>query len=359
MKSSINISKCTKLPPVKCEGNPKFGTQLAPHYLRVDIVDGEPHDAAILQYGPTNLGPAASVLHYGQSIFEGMKAYRQKDGSVGIFRMDLHSQRFQKSAEKMAMVSFSPELFEFCLKAYVDFESESVPSAEDTSLYLRPLLFANDEVIKLGPGKRFTFLIMSSLAGRYFTDGEIKPAKVLVNKEFVRAFPGGTGEAKTAGNYAASLAPQAHAMKLGADQVLYLDAREHKYIDELGGMNFFVIKGNELITPKLNGAILNGVTRRSILELAPAFGLNPKEEPIEFEKLMSEIESGKIDEVFACGTAVTVCPLGQFMIQENSNDSIRLVELKSDFSKTKSILNRLSQIQRGVEPAPGDWIFKV
>jgi branched-chain amino acid aminotransferase len=297
-------------------------------------------------------------LHYGQSIFEGMKAYKQKDGSVAAFRVDLHAARFKKSAEKMAMSSLPEDVFTKCVMEFVKFEQESVPGEPDHSLYLRPLLFAKDEIVKLGPGTKYTFYVMGTIAGKYFAASGITPAKVLVNKQYVRAFPGGTGEAKTAGNYAASLSPQAHAISLGCDQVLYLDANQHDNIDELGGMNFFMIRGKDLVTPALSGAILNGVTRRSILEMATTWGLNPKEETISFTQLVDDIRSGKVTECFACGTAAVVHPIGTFVVEEKVGGERFEVQLPKEFPLGIKILDTLQQVQRGQLPAPGNWIFK-
>lgn len=357
MAHTVKISKCDPLPKVQYAPNPKFGTVFAPHLLRMTYsFDTQNFEAEIVPFQSEMMSPATLVLHYGQSIFEGMKAYRQADGSVGIFRADLHAKRFYESAVKMGMAPLPEDIFVKCLVEYVNFGKDSVPSEPDHALYLRPLLFARDELVKLGPSKKYTFYIMSTIAGKYFGAG-IVPAKVLVNKSFIRAFPGGTGEAKTAGNYAASLYPQSVAMSLGCDQVLYLDAENHKNIDELGGMNFFMVKDNTLVTPKLTGAILNGVTRRSILELAPQLGFKAVEETISFDQLISDIKTGKVKECFACGTAATVHPIGAFFIQNNINSAAEKIELSPDFPIALKVLDLLSKVQRGQAAAPGKWLF--
>lgn len=359
MGNTVTIKKCNKLPKIDCPSNPKFGTIFSPHLLRLDFTaDTTEFHAEITPFQSEMMSPATLVLHYGQSIFEGMKAYRQRDGSVAVFRADLHAKRFYKSATTMAMAPLPEDVFMKCLLEYVNFEQDSVPSEADHSLYLRPLLFARDEIVKLGPSKKYTFYIMATMAGRYFSTGGITPAKVLVNKAAIRAFPGGTGEAKTAGNYAASLLPHSHAIKLGCDQVLYLDAVSHDNIDELGGMNFFMVRDNELITPALTGAILNGVTRRSILELASTFGLKPKEEPISFSQLTKDIKAGKVKECFACGTAATVHPIGSFIVQNNATAPTETVNLSPEFPVALRVLETISGVQRGQIRAPGEWLFK-
>ncbi|HEX4922785.1 MAG TPA: aminotransferase class IV, partial [Bdellovibrionales bacterium] len=224
----------------------------------------------------------------------------------------------------------------------------------------RPLMFAADKKVKVDRSKVYDFYILGLIAGSYFPGGAMKGAKVLVNREFVRAFPGGLGEAKTAANYAASLWPQAQAEKLGCDQVLYLDALKHDYIDELGGMNFFMVRNGRLITPSLNGAILNGVTRRSILEIAPQLKLEAREEKISFSELKAGIESGAVTEAFACGTAAVVSPLGEIVYQESLQQSApQSLKLPAQFPVATKISELLKAIQRGAAPAPGDWLLRV
>jgi branched-chain amino acid aminotransferase len=230
----VKITKCSKRPKTTYPLNPRFGTIFGPHYLRMNFTrdHGSEFQAEILPYEKELFAPGASILHYGQSIFEGLKVFRQKDGSIAAFRPDLHGIRFMKSARKLAMPPFGEDIFLQCLREYMHFEEESVPSEPDHSLYIRPLLIARDEIIKIGQSEAYTFYIMSSIAGNYFSGGPARAARVLVNREFIRAFPGGLGEVKTAANYAASLMPQSYAKdKHKCDQVLYLDAAKHDTID--------------------------------------------------------------------------------------------------------------------------------
>jgi branched-chain amino acid aminotransferase len=347
-------------PKVEYSPNPKFGTIFTPHMLHMKISGDKVTDveAEIVPFASEMFSPATLVFHYGQSVFEGLKAFRQKDGGVAIFRADLHAKRFAKSCERMAMPAFPEELFLDCVREFVAFEKDSVPSEAEHSLYLRPLMIARDAMVKVGRGKTYSFYVLGAIAGSYF-QGAVKGAKVLVNRQFVRAFPGGLGEAKTAANYAASLWPQTHAEKYGCDQVLYLDAIHHENIDELGGMNFFMVKNGALITPVLNGAILNGVTRRSILEIAAQLKLQASEEVISFTNLKRDIEAGAVTEVFACGTAAVVSPLGELLYQETLQATPQSLKLPSDFPIATKVGDLLKSIQRGSSPAPGNWLLKV
>ena len=359
----LEVQKCPKRPKVEYKPNPKFGTIFAPHYLSLDLQLGQNSSfrAEIKPYGSDNLEPGTAALHYGQTIFEGMKAFAQKDGSVAIFRPDLHATRFKLSARRMSMAELPEEIFIEALKQYVDFERESVPTEKDHALYLRPLLIASDNVIKVGTSQRYRFYIMSTIAGNYFGGGgQIKPARVMVNRNFVRAYPGGMGEAKTAANYAASIYPQKFAAGFNCDQVLFLDSNQHEYIDELGGMNFFAVRGQTLVTPELNGCILKGVTRTSILEIAKNLGLKVSEEKMSFSSLRESIEKGETRELFACGTAAVVSPIGELVYMKDMNSEPEIIRPQGQHEISLQLLDYYSKIQRGFEKAPNEnWLLKV
>lgn len=358
----LEIKKCSKRPPVQYGPHPKFGTTFAPHMLKMSLTLGgqSKYQAEILPYQAEPMLPGTSVLHYGQSIFEGMKAFKQADGSIGIFRPDLHAKRFKASAHRMVMAEMPEEIFVQTLKEYVDFERESVPGEKDHALYLRPVLLATDNQIKMGASKNYSYYVMSTVVGNYFgAEGAMKPARVLVNRQFVRAYPGGMGEAKTASNYAAGVLPGKIATSKECDQVLYLDAVHHDFIDELGGMNFFAIQRNKLVTPELNGCILRGVTRQSLLEIAPRLGLEPVEKKMSFTELIKSIESGETTEMFACGTAAVVQPIGEFLFTETVEGTPRSIKPAGAPKVALQLLDMLTKIQRGAEKAPGDWIVKV
>lgn len=355
----IPIKTCTKRPATEYSPNPRFGTVYSPHMLKMslqaDQTDG--FEAEIVPYDPEPFRPSLVSLHYGQSVFEGMKTFRQKDGSVATFRADLHAKRFMESCQKMSLPVMGEEVFLQCLKAFQDFEEPNVPNEEDHALYIRPFMFGSDEVIKVGRSASYLFYILGAIAGPYFHGG-IRPARVLVTRHFVRAFPGGLGEIKTAANYAASLGPQTYGEQFKCDQVLYLDAYNHDFVDELGGMNFFMVKNGELVTPALNGCILNGVTRRSIIHLAPSLGLKAREEKISFTEVLSGIKDGSVTEVFACGTAAVVHPIGEFVVQDKPGDEIREVQLPKDNPIATQVLATIKDAQRGKIDVPSNWLFK-
>jgi branched-chain amino acid aminotransferase len=362
-KCGMKIKKCEPLPAVKYSPHPKFGTIFGPHILRIDfnaedLQSGRDLEAEITPFEGETFSPGTSVLHYGQSVFEGLKVFRQKDGTVAAFRADLHAQRFVKSAQRLAMPALPEKVFLEGLRAYMEMEKDSVPAEPDHALYIRPLMIARDEIIKIGKSKKYTFYIMSAIAGSYFPGGVTRGAHVLVNRSFVRAFPGGLGEVKTAGNYAASLMPQSYAETYNCDQVLYLDGAKHEFVDELGGMNFFVVRNNELITPNLNGCILNGVTRRSILELAPTLGHVAKEQPISFTEVLKDIATGRITEAFACGTAAVIHPIGEFVVQDKTDAPATTVKLPTAHPVAMKFLETIQGVQRGAIKAPGDWLFR-
>jgi branched-chain amino acid aminotransferase len=360
-RERVKIKKCSPRPPMEKVQNPKFGALFAPHMLKMEI-RGDDYSSPVAEikpYGAELLEPGSVVLHYGQSIFEGMKAFAQADKKVGVFRTDLHAKRFANSCRIMSMPVMPEDIFTECLMEYVKFERESVPEFADHALYLRPFMFGSDSKIKMGRSENYTFYIIASVAGSYFQGRGVSGAKVLVNRELIRAYPGGLGEAKTAANYAASLGPLAHAAKMGCDQILYLNAIGHDHIDELGGMNFFAVRNGQLVTPPLTGTILNGVTRKSILELAVGLGLKPVEEAISFSRLKEEIQSKKVSECFACGTAAVVQPIGEIVYQETTMSAPQSFQLPSDFSVAKVVLEKLKAIQRGEAEAPGRWIWTV
>ncbi|WP_392508495.1 branched-chain amino acid aminotransferase [Naumannella halotolerans] len=293
--------------------NPGFGTNFTDHMAKaVWTSDGGWGDAAIVPYGPIQLDPAAAVLHYAQEIFEGLKAYRHADGSIWLFRPDQNAQRLQRSAARLALPALSLEDFIGSITALVEVDQDWVPSGGETSLYLRPFMFASEAFLGVRPSKEVTYLLIASPAGAYFSGG-VKPVSIWITDTYSRAGRGGTGAAKCGGNYASSLLAQTEAASRGCDQVLFADSVEGKWLEELGGMNVYLVtNAGELITPELNGNILEGVTRDSILQLAADAGLTPVERKVSIEELLRGVGDGAIREVFACGTAAVVTPIGSF-----------------------------------------------
>ncbi|MCF4121805.1 branched-chain amino acid aminotransferase [Antribacter sp. KLBMP9083] len=291
---------------------PKFGTVFTDHMARITwrAADGWV-DRRVEPYGPLQLDPATAVLHYAQEIFEGLKAYKHADGSVWTFRPDANAARFARSAHRLALPALTVDDFVGSLAALVRTDVSWVPSGEDSSLYLRPFMYASEPFLGVRPSAEVEYLVIASPVGPYFAGG-VKPVSIWVAEDYHRAGPGGTGAAKCGGNYAASLLPQVEAQKNGFDQVCFLDAVEDKYLEELGGMNVFVVKADGSVhTPELTGSILEGVTRSSILQLVADRGHEVVERRIPLAELVKGLASGEVAEVFACGTAAVVTPVGR------------------------------------------------
>jgi branched-chain amino acid aminotransferase len=295
--------------------SPGFGRHFSDHMVTIEWTEGRGwHDAQLVPYGPVELDPATMSLHYGQEIFEGLKAYRRADGTVATFRPEMNARRFQRSARRLAMPELPEELFLAAIEALVEQDQAWVPGYDETSLYLRPFMFATEVGLGVKPASSYLFMLIASPAGAYFHGG-IKPVSVWLSTEYVRAAPGGTGEAKCAGNYAASLIAQAQAAAEGCDQVVWLDAAEHRWVEEMGGMNLYFVYGSgdsaRLVTPELTGALLPGVTRSSILQVAADLGIDAEEERISIDDWREGNADGSITEVFACGTAAVITPVGK------------------------------------------------
>jgi branched-chain amino acid aminotransferase len=271
---------------------------------------GEPH---LMPYGPISLDPATAVFHYGQEIFEGMKAYRQPDGSIALFRPTANAQRFINSARRLALPEMPVELFMETVEALVKQDGGWVPSKVGESLYIRPFMIATEVGLGVRPTNKATYLLIATPAGAYFDPS--KAVSVWISTEYVRAAQGGTGEAKCGGNYAASLVAQKAAAKEGCDQVVWIDAKERKWVEEMGGMNLYFVKGKgadaTVITPKLTGTLLPGITRDSILSVAVDLGYKVDEVMLSVDDWRDGVTSGEITEIFACGTAAVVSPVGQ------------------------------------------------
>ena len=271
---------------------------------------GEPH---LMPYGPISLDPATAVFHYGQEIFEGMKAYRQPDGSIALFRPTANAKRFINSARRLALPEMPVELFMETVEALVKQDGGWVPSRVGESLYIRPFMIATEVGLGVRPTNKATYLLIATPAGAYFDPS--KAVSVWISTEYVRAAQGGTGEAKCGGNYAASLVAQKAAAKEGCDQVVWIDAKERKWVEEMGGMNLYFVKGKgtdaTVITPKLTGTLLPGITRDSILSVAADLGYKVDEVMLSVDDWRDGVTSGEITEIFACGTAAVVSPVGQ------------------------------------------------
>ncbi|WP_417554030.1 branched-chain amino acid aminotransferase [Microbacterium sp.] len=330
--------------------NPGFGVHFTDHM--VDICWSEQggwHRPRVQPYGPITLDPAAAVLHYGQEIFEGIKAYRHADGSVHTFRPDRNAARLQRSARRLALPELPTEYFIQALRELIAVDGAWVPSEDDESLYLRPFMFAKEAFLGVRPAKKVAFYLIASPAGAYFSGG-VKPVRIWLSENYARAGKGGTGAAKTGGNYASSLLPQAEAYEQGCDQVVFLD--QQRNVEELGGMNVvFVFKDGRIVTPE-SASILEGITRDSILQLAEDRGLAVERRPISLDEWRAGVASGDIVEVFACGTAAVVTPIGA-LVGEGFEDAQPLGEL------ALSLREELTDIQYGRREDTHGWLLRL
>ncbi|MDT0277163.1 branched-chain amino acid aminotransferase [Blastococcus goldschmidtiae] len=316
------------------------------------------YDARLTQYGPLPMEPGTAALHYAQSIFEGLKAYAQPDGSVATFRPEANAARFARSADRLAMPQVPEESFLAAVDALVDADRDWVPTGPDQTLYLRPYMLASESFLGVRPANEYLFLVIASPAGAYFPRG-VHPVSVFVSEDYVRAAPGGTGDVKCAGNYAASLRPQQQASELGCDQVVYLDAVERRYIEELGGMNLFFVLGSgedaELVTPELSGTLLPGITRDSLMTVARELGHRVAERKVTLDEWRSGALDGSITESFACGTAAVITPVGQ--VKARTGDFT--VGDGSSGPLTMRLREALLDIQHGRVADTRGWLHRV
>lgn len=337
---------------------PGFGRVFTEHMIRVEFRDGAWQRGVLAERAPITLDPAASVLHYGQAIFEGYKAYGQPGGGVATFRSRENARRFARSAERLAMPKVPDELFLAAGEALIRQERDWVPSKLEESLYLRPFMISTDAALGVKPAKNYLFMILASPSGAYFAKG-LRPVTVWISEDYSRAAPGGTGAAKCAGNYAASLIAQAQALEQGCDQVVWTDACEHKYVEEMGGMNImFVLNEGDrprIITPKLTGTLLPGVTRESLLVLARDLGYDTEERLFSVEEWGDAVASGRMTEAFACGTAAVITPIGyvksrhgDWTITGNESGPVAL-----------ALRQRLLEVQHGLAPDRHGWMKQI
>lgn len=330
--------------------DPAFGTTFTDHM--VDIcwsVRGGWHRPRVQPYGPLSLDPAAAVLHYGQEIFEGIKAYRHADGSVWTFRPDQNGRRLQRSARRLALPELPVEYFIESLKALIAVDGAWVPSGADQSLYLRPFMFAKEAFLGVRPANKVGYYVIASPVGAYFKGGA-KPVSIWLSEDYARAGKGGTGAAKTGGNYAASLLPQAEAYEQGCDQVVFLD--QNRNVEELGGMNVvFVYKDGTIVTPQ-SDSILEGITRDSILQLAADRGHKIEGRAVSIDEWRSGVASGEIVEVFACGTAAVVAPIGVLKGRD-------FVDEQPLGPLAQSLRDELTDIQYGRRDDTHGWLVRL
>lgn len=313
------------------------------------------HDAQVEPYAPFSFDPATVVLHYAQLIFEGMKAYRRPDGNINLFRPWENMRRFNNSARRMAMATVDEEEHLAAIVRLIEIEHEWVPSQPDATLYIRPTMIATDTTLGVKASNTYLHYVIISPVGPYFKEG-FNPVPVYITDEYVRAVRGGVGEAKTGGNYAASLYAGEEAMRKGYSQVLWLDAIEHRWIEEVGAMNIcFVYGDNHIVTPPLTGSILPGVTRKSVIELGRHLGYEVTEEMVDVNQMIGDIKSGRITEVFGCGTAAVIAPVGKFGIHDESI----VINDNRPGPVASRLYQQLTDIQFGRAPDPFGWTHTI
>ncbi len=332
-----------------------FGKFFTDHMFIAEYSVGKGwHDARIVPYGPLSIDPASPVLHYGQEIFEGLKAYRRKDGGIQLFRPMENALRMNRSAERICMPPLDPEFQVKAMKMLIQLEEDWIPSSEGTSLYLRPMMIADGAELGVHPAKHFLYVIICSPSGAYYKNG-MQPLRIHIEDYYVRAVKGGIGSAKTGGNYAASLKATFDAAEKGFDQVLWLDGRENKYVEEVGAMNMMFVIDGKIVTAPLEGSILAGVTRKSILQLAQDKGYQTEERRISVQELFDAYERGGLTEAFGTGTAAVISPVGEM---EYQGKSMVLNDHKIG-NISQEMYDTLVGIQRGDLPDIYGWTVKL
>lgn len=348
----IELTKTKKQKPAADQLG--FGNHFTDHMFIMDYsVDNGWHNSRIVPYQPIVLDPAAKVFHYGQTIFEGLKAYKTDDGRILLFRPQKNIQRMNRSNERLSVPELDVELTIDALKQLIAVDQDWIPTAPGTSLYIRPFVIATQPALGVAPSTHYQFIIIMSPVGAYYTEG-VNPVKIFVESEYVRSVKGGVGEAKTAGNYAAGLKAQEIAKEKGYSQVLWLDGVHRKYIEEVGSMNVFFKINGTVHTPMLNGSILDGVTRNSIIQLLKHWNIPIEERPITIEELYEASRKGELEEAFGTGTAAVISPIGELNWQEE-----RLIineGLTGELSK--KLYDTLTGIQMGKVHDPFGWMVE-
>ncbi len=355
MYEQIKVYEAGDRKPKPLDEDLRFGDVFTDHMFMMDYAEGVGwHDPRIVPYGPVSLPPAAACFHYGQTIFEGLKAYRGPDGRVLLFRPYDNARRLNASAERLCMPGVDEEMFVGAIEQLVALDQDWIPDAEGTSLYIRPVVYATEEHLALKPSSTYTLVILLSPVGPYYRRG-IAPTKIYVETEQVRSSPGGVGAAKTGGNYARCLQAEFRAASQGYDQVLWLDGRERKYVEEVGAMNVFFRLGETVVTPPLCGTILPGITRDSVLHLLGDWGVEVEERKIGLSEVVDAHDAGLLLEAFGVGTAAVISPIG--LLHWNGKD-MEINEGRTG-EVTARLYDALTGIQRGSAEDHFGWIAEV
>jgi branched-chain amino acid aminotransferase len=361
-KESLNMEiKVTTVAPEDMKPKPHdesklgFGRLVTDHFFTMKFSNKRGwYDPEIEPYRLLELDPSSMCLHYGQEIFEGMKAYRGKDGSIYLFRPEENIRRMGVSAERLCMPAPDSKLFMEALKKLVLLEKDWIPHGIGTSLYIRPTMIATEAALGVHPSESYLFFIIVGPVGAYYPEG-FSPTKIYVSEDYVRASLGGVGYCKAAGNYAASLYASKKASEMGYTQVLWLDAKERKYPEEVGTSNIFFVIGDALITPPLTGSILPGITRNSVIQIAKSWGINVLEKSISMDEILQAQKEGLLKEVFASGTAAIVSPVGKFYFR----DAEHIINEGKVGPLTERLYNEIIQIQYGEKEDPFGWRVKI
>ncbi len=331
----------------------QFGTVFTDHMFVMNYTDGRGwHDPRIVPYQPFSLDPATAVLHYAQAVFDGLKAYRGSDGVIRFFRATKHAERLNRSCQRLCIPALDPAMIVKSFHALVGLDQAWIPKKRGTALYMRPTVVATEPFLGVRPAKTYSYFLILSPVGSYYAEG-INPVKILATDTYVRAVKGGTGDVKTAGNYAASIYAAEEAKKQGYTQVLWLDGVEHRYLDEVGTMNIMVKIGDEVITPPLSGSILPGVTRDSILTLCRDWGLKASERPISIDEVIGAARNGTLAEMWGTGTAAVVSPVGELGYK---GERITINNGKTG-PLTQKLYDAIVSIQYGEAPDPHGWMM--
>lgn len=333
----------------------EFGRVFTDHMFIMDYSNGIGwHDARIVPYQPISLDPAAMIFHYGQTVFEGLKAYKTKENKVLLFRPEKNMERLNLSNERLCIPQIDEDFVLDALKQLVATDQDWIPTAEGTSLYIRPFIISTEPYLGVAASKSYRMMIILSPVGSYYKEG-IHPVKIFVESRYVRAVAGGTGKAKTAGNYAGSLKAQEESEKQGYSQVLWLDGIEKKYIEEVGSMNIFFKINGEVVTPALNGSILEGVTRNSCLHLLKHWGVPVSERKISIDEIYESYQKGLVEEIFGTGTAAVISPVGEL----NWDGEKLVINNGQTGPLSKKLYHTITNIQNGTEPDLFDWTVEV
>lgn len=353
--SSIKIQLCSSRKEKPDFKNLGFGKVFTDHMFVMDYTAGKGwHDPQIIPYQPITLDPASVVFHYGQTVFEGLKAYRTKDQKILLFRPEKNFQRLNHSNDRLCIPPIDENLALEGLKKLVWLDQEWVPNVEGTSLYIRPFIISTQPYLGVSPSSQYKFMIIMSPVGSYYKEG-IAPVKIAVETEYVRTVVGGTGTAKTGGNYAASLRAQEIAGEKGYSQVLWLDGRERKYIEEVGSMNIFFKINGEVVTPALNGSILEGITRNSILQLLRYWNVPVSERRLSIDEVYEAYKNGQLEEAFGTGTAAVISPVGELMWNEEK----MVINNGETGELSEKLYNTLTGIQKGEIEDPFNWVLEL